>query len=459
MARNDDDLGVLSPFQQTIENANLSRVYVPTAPLVAPASNPLLSSPSDDSSLQPVTAAPSASSQATSNPLVQPPFPVATMGTDQRLRWQEISQQAQQRQDAINKAAIDAEISRREEAHKAEIIQQTKGMIDRSAELDPSDLEGYPLARIKLARDFPLAAGTPEVQRGLAPLDDLHKQASGYETWYKKEAEKLSSTQGQDRLKDAKKTAADLGPDYLARFSQTQKDKGVEAAIDEVNATSGKAKQDDLIAQLKNSGLTEQQIQERYGGGTTGQPFRFGAAEFEAKQKVDPKADHNRAVATFLQLQKQRDLDGLDPAKWTDLHEKAYQDSLIDVDQTGARVFNRAGVQGFDPVKAKAEKAEQDRKDKEAKDREAQAKAAQTGYWGNLGNAILGNQPVVPLATVTPPVAPPITTPTPTPAGGYPACQRFHSGSQTSHPLQPCRQQPTAGRWFIRTGGGRTSNV
>jgi hypothetical protein len=414
--------------------------------------NPL-TTPANPASIAPTGQPESTVNTNAFNPLLQPAFPIASMSPERQQRWMDVTQQAQTNQAAIDKAAMDMEISRREQAHKDEVRRQSLELINRSNELDPADLKGYPIARAKLARDFALGAGSEEVQRALKPLDDAFSAGRSLDTDYQKQLNAQVRLEENKRLDDARKTAIDLGPDQLADFFNTQKNEGTEAAIQKVTQAAAGVKQSNLIAQLKNAGLTEEQIQEKYGGGTTGEPFKYAAAEYEAKQKVNPKLDHDRAVATFLQLQKQRDLDGTDPEKWTDLHEKAYQDSLIDVDQTGARVFNRAGVQGFDPVKAKADKAEQDRKDKEAKDREAQAKAAQAGYFTNLGNAILGNRPTVPLPPVTPPVtppvaappvAPPIATPTPTPAGGYPAAPASVPVTRPVAATSPVRALPTA---------------
>jgi hypothetical protein len=399
---NDDDLygGLYSPYQRQI----LATQRADAVMAGPPAPNPLNAT----STIQP-TATVEPGAPPVPNPLIQPAFPLSTMSPERQFRWQEATQQAQKAQADLNATLMAQEISRREEAHKAEIIRQSKELIDRSSELDPSDLKGYPLARAKLARDYPIGAGSLEVQRALAPLDEIHKQASGYETWYQKEAEKQGQTEQQKRLDDARKVVNELGPDAIADFYQTQKNEGTEAAIEKVTKVAGDIKQSNLIAQLKNAGLTEEQIQTKYRGGTTGEPFKYAAAEFEAKTKVSPEADYNRGVATLLQLQKQRQEARYDPNSsepnpdWSDQAEAVYQGAMANVNRLGAR----AGIQGFDPAKARAEKAQKDKEAAEVKAKADQAKAGQPGYFGNLVNAFMGNPP----PPVTPPAVP-ATTPT-----------------------------------------------
>lgn len=48
------------------------------------------------------------------NPLVEPPFPLSTMTTAQRLRWQQVSQEAMKRQAEIDRVLLENEILRRE---------------------------------------------------------------------------------------------------------------------------------------------------------------------------------------------------------------------------------------------------------------------------------------------------------------------------------------------------------
>jgi hypothetical protein len=401
---NDDDLfgGLYSPYQRQI----LATQRADAVMAGPPAPNPL----NTTSTIQP-TATVEPSAPPVPNPLIQPAFPLSTMSPERQLRWQETAQQAQKAQADLNATLMAQEISRREEAHKAEIIRQSKELIDRSSELDPSDLKGYPLARAKLARDYPIGAGSEEVKRALAPLDEIHKQASGYETWYQKEAEKQGQTEQQKRLDDARKVVNELGPDAIADFYQTQKNEGTEAAIEKVTKVAGDIKQSNLIAQLKNAGLTEEQIQAKYRGGTTGEPFKYAAAEFEAKTKVNPELDYNRATANLLALQKQRQEARYDPNSaepnpdWNDQMEAVYQGAWTNVNRLGAR----AGIQNFDPAKARAEKAQKDKEVAEAKARADQAKAGQPGYFGRLWGD-LWNQPAVPPAGTPPAI--PATTPT-----------------------------------------------
>ena len=268
MARGDseDDLygGLYSPYQRQILATQRDDAIMAGPP---PVPNPLMDTGS--TAIAPTALAEPGVSPAR-NPLVQPAFPLSTMTPERQLRWQEVTQDAQTKQAALDQAAMDAEIKRREDAHKQEIIRQAKEMIDRSTELDPADLKGYPLARAKLARDFPIGAGTTEVERALKPLDEIHKQALGYENWYQKEFEKQGQTEAQKRLDDARKQVAEQGPDAIADFALTQQREGTEAAIQKVTQAASAAEQANIVAQLQNAGLTEDQIKQKYTDPATG---------------------------------------------------------------------------------------------------------------------------------------------------------------------------------------------
>jgi len=344
----------LTPYQRRLEMDRMAGADLDwrSQPLVD-TPNPLLVTSGGGMG---VTEAPAAAPPSTTggrNPLVAPPVPMSTMSTDQRIAWQAMNADALKQQTDTDRSLLEQEISRREETHKAEMLRQSKELIARSVELDPTDLKGYPLARAKLARDYPIGAGTPETQRALQPLDDIHKQASGYDTWYKKEEEKQNQTQAEQRRNEALKQAQALGPEATARFFNRQKAGGDEAAIQGVLSEADEERQANLRIQLKNTGMTDEEITAKYGGG--GAPFHYPAAEAEAKVRIPPGQEAQRYSVIMGSLQKLREASGYDPKKgfdenWTAQQEEAYQNSIAQFNSSLKRAGVRAGVQGVGDV-------------------------------------------------------------------------------------------------------------
>ena len=172
----------LTPDQRIDEQNHL--VAADLASRSRPVDNPLIQSSSVLGQPSAVAAPPP---DVSSNPLVPPPVPLSTMGTDQRIAWQQFNDDQLKRQTDHNAALLDQEIKRREDARKLEEQRQTLAIIAGTDELDPTDLKNYPILRAKLAHGNAAGAGSLEAQRALAPLDELYKQTLGYHQWLKKE--------------------------------------------------------------------------------------------------------------------------------------------------------------------------------------------------------------------------------------------------------------------------------
>ena len=304
----------LTPDQRIDEQNHL--VAADLASRSRPVDNPLIQSTSVLGQPSAVAAPPP---DVSSNPLVPPPVPLSTMGTDQRIAWQQLNSDQLAKQTANDSAMLEQEIKRRADTHRAEELRQSKELISKSADLDPTDLKGYTIARAKLAREFPIGAGSDEVTRALAPLDAVHNKVAEADAWYQKQLQNQTFTQDQQRVVEARKQAEALGPDAISRFFQLQKDKGNEVAIQDVMEQGAVIKQANLVAQLQKAGMSPEEIAKTYHGGATGEPFLYGAAEAEAKVRVPPGMERQRATNVFntlYKLRKDAD-DGTDPEKWT----------------------------------------------------------------------------------------------------------------------------------------------
>lgn len=343
----------LTPYQRDVQDNDLFQARLEARSGRAPAAdNPLIQSSSVLG--QPAQQVVPVPVDVSSNPLVPPPVPLSTMGTDQRIAWQQLNADALAKQAAHDKALIDQQIAQRQNEHGAEVLKQSRALIEESASLDPTDIKNYPLARAAIARKYPVGAGSDDVKAYFAPLDEIHKQTAGYDLWLKKEQEGQRQTTDQQRLVEARKQAEELGPEAIAKFFQLQKDKGNETAIQNVMEQGAVIKQANLVAQLQKAGMSPEEIASAYHGGATGKPFLYGAAEAEAKVRVPPGMESKRWADILGTLARQRTDARFDPTdtepnpKWTPAQEEAYQNTFDQYNQSLNR-SNRGGVLKYTP--------------------------------------------------------------------------------------------------------------
>ena len=234
-------------------------------------------------------------------PLITPPVPISSMPIAQQMAWQDraIKETADQR--ALEKQMLDIQIARRQEEQGMEAFKQGQALIARSGELNPGDIKNYPILRAKLAREHPLGAVAPEVSAALSQLDAAYENTLRTEMDITKAEEANRRIEERGRLSDARKTAADLGPEALARFSEREK-RSPDEAITGVMQEAAKIKQANVTERLRAVGKTEEEIA-RY---QTPEGFLFNAAEVEAGRGMTPKQQADQLLNVISVLEKRR---------------------------------------------------------------------------------------------------------------------------------------------------------
>jgi len=287
------------------------------------------------------------------NPLVKPPSPLGAMPVAQQMAWQQYTALATKQQADLARSELERQIAQRGEEHRVKAIDQAKAIFDGTAGLDPTD-HSYPLRRADLVRQHPIGAMTEQGQRALGYLDQIYQNKVSLETQFQKAEDAARRTEDRSRLETARKQAAELGPDVLARFFDDAK-VDPEKAISGVMQQAAQIEQANIQAQLQSGGMTQEEIAAKFGG-TADVPFKYSAAKAETKMRMTPaqEAANIRSMYTTLASQRQK-AGGFDPnfpdnPEWPLAREQIFLKAEADLNALLDRGTGRAGVQGVAPA-------------------------------------------------------------------------------------------------------------
>ena len=344
----------LTPYDELIEATNLGERTL----TAARAQNPLYQRDAAILSGAPAPEVPVAST-AGPNPL-SPPVPLSTMGTEQRIAWQQLQDTQRAQQAALEKTMLDTEVTRTERELKDEERRQSIALIAEAPKLKEAvtkgDLDGYLTLKADFVSRYPVGSGSIEAQRAFKSFDDVIARKTSVEDEVKKAATARSEATRQRRIdagyKDAEKQGADVLREYAAII-----DKDPVKGPDDANKYLAVVQQRNITQGLRDAGLSDQDIVQRYGGGQTGRPFDYQAASQGPKSRAFLATERNRAGSEVLALDKQRK--GYDPTApdpyanaedWNEDKEQIYQQKREYWRSLTPEIgSNRAGVQNMSP--------------------------------------------------------------------------------------------------------------
>ena len=334
----------LTPYQELTETMGLGQ----RALEAQVAANPLAQR---DAAVLAATAVPVAPvmTAAVPNPLVRPPAPLSTMPIDKQIAWQQYQTETEGKQQALKRAALDQAVLSRQNELEIEGVRQATELIGQTGTLKGDDIVNYPLQVAELARKHPIGFSTPQAKAALAPYETIYQNTLALDKETRNRREEAQRVQQHSRLEAARKQAAELGEDASARFFEREKT-DPESAITGVMQEGAALRQKNLEAQLINSGMTPEEITEKF---QRPEGFMYPAAEAAAKVRVNPAQEASQAQKMFLELSEMRKEARYKPddpkpnSRWSPQLEEAFQNSFNYYNQMQARANKRAGVQGM----------------------------------------------------------------------------------------------------------------
>lgn len=302
---------------------------------------------------EPVTTGAVASPQP--NPFIRPPLPISTMPLAQQMAWQDREDTKRKEQALLSEQLLRTDISRREDELKQKQTDQGRLMIAELDTLDPSK-DDYLRQKAALARKYPAAAGSVEVDRAFGPLDQIHAKLLEHQGKAATAEETLKANFEQKRLEAGYKEADKLGPNVVREYSAlASKDP------DAANALLAKRQQENLTTTMLQGGMTPADIA-KYG---TGENFNYQAAQTALKTRGAASTEVTRATQLLTVLNELRTKSGFDPAEalkrgkdpyvdapgWTPALEQAWTGAAEALNTASPQLpANRAGVNGIPAV-------------------------------------------------------------------------------------------------------------
>ena len=267
--------------------------------------NPLISRDYGlDAYARPVEAMPAT---AAPNPLLAPPIPYGQMTYEQQMAWRDRETAEAEKQSQLRNAALDQITKLKKQDLDAKTSDQANTVISRIGELDPKDLDKYQTQRTKLLQENPFALNDPRVQGMLEPYDLTAENVRKL-----REEESKLKTAGVDkfeanRQEQAFKLAEKLGSQVLSAFNAEYR-RDPEAAIENVTRLGVQAEQANAVAQLRDLGMSDATIKERYTGPQGQFLSQAATADIERGTKTREKAstEEKRDVDTYRDLAKAR---------------------------------------------------------------------------------------------------------------------------------------------------------
>jgi hypothetical protein len=287
------------------------------------------------------------------NPFIRPPFPLATMPVEQQLAWQDREDARRKEQAALSAQLLATDVARKEQEIKQKAIDQGRAMIAEMDILDPSK-DDYLTQKAVLARRYPAAAGSLEVDRAFGHLDAIHAKLLEIQGKSKTAEEARAAAFEQKRLEAGYKQAEKLGPDVEREYAAL-----IATDSKAANALLAKRQQENLIATMAQGGMSPGEIA-KYG---TGEGFQYQAAQEALKNRAAASTELARATTLFTALGKARAESGFDPAEsikrgkdpyaeasgWTPALEQAYTSATEALNAATPKLpANRAGVTGME---------------------------------------------------------------------------------------------------------------
>ena len=322
----------LTPYQELRESRNLGQ----RALEAQVAANPLAQR---DAAMLAEVAAPVVAPVTTAvapNPFIRPPAPLSTMPVDKQIAWQQYQAEAAGKQAALETSALNQQIARQQSEFEIEGRRQAAELAGQTGTLKAEDIANYPLQRAELARKFPIGVTTDQAKAAFEPYERIYANALALDKETRNRVAEAQRINQQNRLETARKQAAELGEDALARFFEREK-ADPEAAITGVMQEGTALRQKNLEAQLINSGMTPQEIAQKF---QRPEGFMYPAAEAAAKVRTNPQQEVSRVGNSLTDLMQEKREAG---RKWTPMQEDALQRTYELYNQT----LDRAGVRGM----------------------------------------------------------------------------------------------------------------
>jgi hypothetical protein len=244
-------------------------------------------------------------------------------------------------QTAFKSELLDQEDKVMDNIYRQKTFDQSNQYFQRMKELDPSDTENYLTKRAALNAELPLGSMNPAVEKHLGMLDKVHDHMTKQQQTIALKMQERVDKANQSRLDQAWKLAEKMGPQVLEEFS-VNVGQNPEMAMRKVASMAGAYQRGNTLAQLRQTGMTDEAIQRKYlfNDPETGQQFfayDAAAADIESFRKHRAASSRDRAAATrsWVALKRLKaENEGTD--NWTEANEQALQDAetiLMDMDQ------------------------------------------------------------------------------------------------------------------------------
>jgi hypothetical protein len=242
------------------------------------------------------------------NPLARPPRPIKYMPVEEQIIWNKM-----QSETLKNQAGLQSQLNQNRAAALARKIEldrevQSSVIFDAWDQVDPTR-DDYLEQKGKLFRANPVGAMSNEVRNAIGVKDVIWQNRKELNDEDRKRKADLEDALAKNRLSESFKQAAELNdPALIERISKLSAEDPALALAEVQNAKRESYKRN-LIAEMRDLGVSDQEMSSKYLHPETGD-FLYDAArsrvEIEREKRKSATADESKLIDYVLKLEKNK---------------------------------------------------------------------------------------------------------------------------------------------------------